>query len=157
MNRRLIVLRHAQAEHSASLPDIERPLTGEGRGQARAVGALLARERLLPDRVLCSTAKRTRQTWELVAQELPCTPEVDFEAQLYTADLDTALHLVSLVDPDVRTLLLVGHNPTVAQLAAAFDTDSGYLSFPPATAALVDLEVEWLYAAPGTGRLRLLN
>ncbi|MEY9214192.1 histidine phosphatase family protein [Thermobifida halotolerans] len=157
MSRRLIVLRHAQAEHSASLSDIERPLSGEGRGQARAVGALLAREGLLPEHVLCSTAQRTRQTWGLVAEELPCEPEVDFEAELYTADVDTALRLVTLVDPEVRTLLLVGHNPTMAQLAAAFDSDSGYLSFPPASAAVIDLEVDWLYAAPGTGSLRLLN
>jgi phosphohistidine phosphatase len=120
------------------------------------VGERLAREGLLPDHVLCSTARRTRQTWDLVAEQLPCEPEVDFDAELYTADVDTALQLVSYVDPQVRTLLVVGHNPTMAQLAAAFDSESGYLSFPPASVAVVDLDVDWLYIAPGTGRLRLV-
>ncbi|AAZ54173.1 histidine phosphatase family protein [Thermobifida fusca] len=156
MSRRLVVLRHAQAEHSASLADVDRPLTQEGRQQARMVGERLAREGLLPDHVLCSTARRTRQTWDLVAEQLPCEPEVDFDAELYTADVDTALQLVSYVDPQVRTLLVVGHNPTMAQLAAAFDSESGYLSFPPASVAVVDLDVDWLYIAPGTGRLRLV-
>jgi phosphohistidine phosphatase len=156
MSRRLVVLRHAQAEHSASLADVDRPLTQEGRQQARMVGERLAREGLLPDHVLCSTARRTRQTWDLVAEQLPCEPEVDFDAELYTADVDTALQLVSYVDTQVRTLLVVGHNPTMAQLAAAFDSESGYLSFPPASVAVVDLDVDWLYIAPGTGRLRLV-
>lgn len=157
MNRRLIVLRHAKAEHAAGLADVERALTDKGRAQASAVGMLLAREGLVPDYVICSAAKRTRQTWRLVAEALPTVPEVDVNTALYTADLDTVLERVSLVDPAVRTLLVVGHNPTMAQLAAAFGDDTGYAHFPPASAAVIDLEVDWLYAAPGTGTARTLE
>lgn len=155
MSRRLVVLRHAKAEHAAGLPDVERALTDRGRNQARAVGGLLAREGLVPDHVICSAAKRTRQTWRLVAEGLPAKPKVDVDESLYTADLETAFGLVHRVDPGVRTLLVVGHNPTMADLVAAFG--AGYAHFPPASVAVVDLEVEWLYAAPGTGSARILE
>ncbi|TDQ55343.1 SixA phosphatase family protein [Actinorugispora endophytica] len=156
MNRRLIVMRHAKAENAPGLADVERDLTDTGRAQAGAVGALLAREGLVPEHVICSAARRTRETWRLVAEGLPTEPETDVTASLYSAGVDTALELVGRVDPAVRTLLLVGHNPTMAQLAAAFG-DGGYPHFPPASVAVVDLDVDWLYAAPGTGTARILE
>ncbi|WP_345559400.1 histidine phosphatase family protein [Streptomonospora halophila] len=157
MTRRLIVLRHAQAEPLIDGSDHERPLTAEGREQARAAGAHLASGALFPDRVICSTALRTRQTVELVAESLPDSPPVDFERDLYGADVPAAMELISRTDPEVGTLLVVGHNPTMAQLVGAFMPDEPLDSFPTAGLAVIDLEVEWLYAAPGTGAARLLT
>ncbi|GAB3206474.1 SixA phosphatase family protein [Marinactinospora thermotolerans] len=155
MNGRLVILRHAQAEPALGGPDADRPLTAVGRSQAEAVGAALAREGLLPDQVICSTARRTRQTWELVARHLAARPETDYSDAAYGAGLDDVFGLINLVDPAVGTLLYVGHNPTAGMLASAF-MEEGPVPFPPASVAVVDLEVEWLYAAPGTGTGRIL-
>ncbi|PSK99434.1 phosphohistidine phosphatase [Murinocardiopsis flavida] len=157
MTRRLVVLRHAQAELGVGRPDHERALTGTGRSQAAEAGASLARAGLVPDHVICSSARRTRQTLDLALGELPATPSVDYSDAAYSAGVDDIFALVSAVDPDVSTLLVVGHNPTVAQLAAAFTGDGTLLAFPPAAAAVAELDVEWLYAAPGTGTGRLLG
>ncbi|MUL39582.1 histidine phosphatase family protein [Streptomonospora sp. PA3] len=157
MTKRLIVLRHAQAEPLIDGSDHERPLTAQGREQARAAGAHLASGGLFPDHVLCSTALRARETAELVADAFPNSPAVEQERDLYSADVPAVLELVSRTDPDVQNLLVVGHNPTMAQLVAAFMPDDPLDSFPTAGLAVVELEVEWLYAAPGTGAARLLT
>ncbi|GLU47228.1 SixA phosphatase family protein [Nocardiopsis ansamitocini] len=157
MSRRLIIMRHAQAEQNAVTTDFDRALTAQGRAQATAVGGRLESAGLAPDHVLCSAANRTRQTWELVARGLSTDPTVAYETDLYSAAPDTAFELVNQVDADVRTLLLIGHNPTMAQLVAAFSGGSGHPHFPPASVAVVDVEADWLYTAPGTGSARILE
>ncbi|MFC4563989.1 SixA phosphatase family protein [Nocardiopsis mangrovi] len=157
MSRRLVILRHARAEHGFTGPDHDRTLTQGGRVQAVDAGGRLALGGLVPDHVICSTAVRTRETLDAVLGELPTRPTVEYEGSAYSADLDTVFGLINAVDPEVGTLLLVGHNPTMADLASAFMDDPGLISFPPASIAVVDLEVEWLYAAPGTGSGRVLD
>ncbi len=148
-------MRHAQAENG--FEDFERALTDRGRSQAETVGRLLAERGYVPDHVICSAARRTRQTLDgvLGAMEPGARPEVDYSEAAYSAGVDTLLELVNQVDPDARTVLVVAHNPTVAQLAGAFLGSPA--AYPPATVAAVELEVEWLYAAPGTGSGTLLN
>jgi phosphohistidine phosphatase len=148
-------MRHAQAENG--FEDFERGLTDRGRSQAEAVGRLLAERGYVPDHVICSAARRTRQTLDgvLGTMEPENRPEVDYSEAAYSAGVDTLLELVNQVDPDAGTVLVVAHNPTVAQLAASFLGSP--TAYPPATVAAVELEVEWLYAAPGTGSGALLN
>jgi phosphohistidine phosphatase len=148
-------MRHAQAENG--FEDFERGLTDRGRSQAEAVGRLLAERGYVPDHVICSAARRTRRTLDgvLGAMEPGVRPEVDYSEAAYSAGVDTLLELVNQVDPDAGTVLVVAHNPTVAQLAGAFLGSP--VAYPPATVAAVELEVEWLYAAPGTGSGTLLN
>ena len=156
--RTLLLMRHATAEHGHGA-DYERRLTDLGREQAEAVGRLLSRRGYVPDHVICSAAKRTVQTLDgvLGAMELESPPEVDYSEAAYSAGVDTLLELVNGVDAQARTVLVVAHNPTVAQLAAGFVGGDALVSYSPATVAAVDLEVEWLYAAPGTGSGTLLN
>lgn len=157
MNRRLVVLRHAEAGHAPGAADRDRPLTDRGRLQAQEAGGLLADAGLLPDHVICSTALRTRQTLELALGRMGREPSVDLSGEAYSADLDTMFELIGLVGGDVRTLLVVGHNPTAAQLASSFTEGPALVPFPPASVAAVDLDVDWLYAAPGTGTARILG
>ncbi|WP_046469222.1 SixA phosphatase family protein [Allosalinactinospora lopnorensis] len=151
MIKKLIILRHAKAEQDYAGADHERALTGKGRKQAEAVGNRLAETGIVPDHVICSTSLRTRQTLELAMANLPVEPTVDFEESAYGADPDTILDLVQMTDPEVGTLMVVGHNPAMAQLASLFTGNGSLTSFPTASIAVVDLEVEWLYAAPGAG------
>lgn len=157
--RTLLLMRHASAEIGPGLRDFDRALTDHGRGQAETVGRLLAELGYAPDHVICSAARRTRQTLDgvLRAMEPATPPEVDYSEAVYSAGPDALLESVNHVDPDADTVLVVAHNPTVAQLAASFVGPAALAAYEPATVAAIELEVEWLYAAPGTGSGRLLN
>jgi phosphohistidine phosphatase len=122
MRRTLVILRHAKAERPAGVADIDRRLTGRGHADAAAAGAWLAAHGYTPDLVLCSPAKRTRQTWHGVALALTArAPEVRYESGLYEDGVREALELLKGVPDEIGTVLLVGHNPTVSLLSALFD------------------------------------
>jgi len=98
--------------------DSERPLTERGRSDAGQVGSELARMNLVPDLVLCSPALRTRQTWDGVAAMLPGPAgEVVYPDALYNGDAKVYLAALSTSKP-VQTAMIVGHNPTMEELAA---------------------------------------
>ncbi|MDS1270030.1 histidine phosphatase family protein [Lipingzhangella sp. LS1_29] len=160
-SRCLVVMRHAHAE-PASAPgtDEQRPVTPQGRDAAAAAGARLSAAGLSPDYVLCSTARRARETWTMVQPALSTEPVVELDRRLYGAGLDETLALVSETPATVSTLLVIGHNPTMAHLAGAFPHVGGNggvdSDFAPASLAVIDLDVTWLYTAPGAGTARRL-
>ncbi|PZF99839.1 SixA phosphatase family protein [Micromonospora deserti] len=131
--RRLVLLRHAKAEQPGERPDVERPLTTRGRADAAAAGAWLARHELLPDVVLCSATRRTRETWHSVAMGMTGSPPeggsagpapvVRYEADAYEAHPEDLLALVGGVDPTARTVLLIAHNPGISLLSALLDPE----------------------------------
>ncbi|WP_200208423.1 SixA phosphatase family protein [Micromonospora coerulea] len=129
--RTLVLLRHAKAELPQDVADAERRLTARGHADAAAAGAWLARHGLLPDVVLCSPARRTRQTWHGV--ELGMTgsppeggpagpkPMVRYEADAYDARPDQLLELVRSVELTAGTVLLIAHNPGISLLSGLLD------------------------------------
>jgi len=119
--RELILLRHAHAE--SALPgqeDADRALSTRGRGEAAAAGVWLRDHGYLPDRVLCSPARRARETLEL-AQDAIGHGETERVDAIYEA---TPGELIALADThrDVPRLMLVGHNPGFEHLAALMST-----------------------------------
>src|SRR5262249_61520420 len=104
--RRLLLLRHAKSSWSVpGASDHEPPLTGRGEEAAPRIGAYLARHRLIPDRVLCSTARRARETWELVAAEAPAAPPATFTEKLYDASPRALVDVFRRAEPDAASLL----------------------------------------------------
>ncbi|GAA1427615.1 histidine phosphatase family protein [Streptomyces thermospinosisporus] len=114
--RRLVVLRHAKSARPVGVPDHERPPAPRGLRDAPAAGRALAEAGLLPDLAVCSTAVRARRTWELAAGEWTGVPPVRYDRRLYGADAADLLAVVREAPEDVRTLLLVGHNPGLEDL-----------------------------------------
>lgn len=117
--RRLFLLRHAKSDWNTGAPDHERPLNERGFADAYAAGRLLAERGWRPDLVLCSSARRTRQTWQRAVAGGATAGDVRSEPRIYGAAVDTLLGLVQAVDPDVAALLLVGHGPGLPDLADA--------------------------------------
>lgn len=126
-DRTLVLLRHAKAAQARALPDEDRPLTDRGHADSAAAGAWLARRGYLPGLVLCSPARRTRQTWHGVAVAMAdaagdvAAPEVHLARDIYAGSPEDLLALVQGAGDEVRTILLVGHNPTVSYLSALLD------------------------------------
>ncbi|MER6346413.1 SixA phosphatase family protein [Streptomyces sp. NPDC001595] len=113
---RLVVLRHAKSAWPPGVPDHERPLAPRGRRDAPAAGQALAVADCLPDLALCSTALRARQTWELVSGQWGTPPPVRHDPRLYAADAPELLAVVHETPPEVRILLVTGHNPGLEEL-----------------------------------------
>ena len=100
--RRLILLRYAKSDWP-DVPDRDRPLAKRGRRDAPKIGRWLREHGYLPDTVICSDARRTRQTWDRVARELGGSPSVTFEPRAYAASATTLLYLVMELPDTSRT------------------------------------------------------
>jgi phosphohistidine phosphatase len=115
---RLLVLRHAKSEKAEpGLSDRERTLNARGQADAATMGAYIARHDLNPDLALISSARRTRETWERVAAALTTAPTPRYEQRLYNARADAILAAVRELPDKARTVLLIGHNPGLHELA----------------------------------------
>jgi phosphohistidine phosphatase len=116
--KQLLLLRHAKSSwDDPDLDDFDRPLAERGLKAAKLMGRELAARDWLPDQVLVSSALRTRDTWRLVAAELPAHPRVVFANALYDASAADVLSQIRLADPSSGCLVVVGHNPGLEDLA----------------------------------------
>ncbi|NIJ70176.1 SixA phosphatase family protein [Xanthomonas sp. 60] len=141
--RELILLRHAHAEPaSTGQADLDRPLSAVGLAEAEAAGKWLKDHNLQPDCVLCSPARRTRETLEAVVGVTGFF-EHRLEDKVYDATPGT---LIGLVDDrkDIERLMIVGHNPGLERLAALLTTGetSEYRGMPPAGVAVLSFPQE---------------
>ena len=160
--RRLLLLRHAKAERlQPGGRDQDRVLAARGRADAKTLGAYLARHAFIPDRAVVSAAARTRETWTLLAAAMGQTPPASFEERLYDASPDTILQAIKETGPDTGTLMVIGHNPGLQELAAMLvasgDIDARERlgeNFPTsALAAISFASRDWRGVHPHGGRL----
>lgn len=139
--RRLIILRHAQAEPaSRGGSDHERPLTEQGRRDAPAVGAQLAARGWTPQVVISSDARRTRETWEAMRGAVGGAPEVRGTASLYLKGLDAIRSAVSGLPPAITCAMVVGHNPGWED--AVYGLCQVSVRMTPCNAALLELSAQ---------------
>ncbi len=153
-HRQLIVMRHAKAGELPGGPDAERALRPRGCRNATAAGQWLADRDLVPDLVLCSSARRARQTWQYVSAELAGEPEVVSDPRLYEADAEDLLGFFAETRPGARSLMYVGHNPAAADVTEILT--GGPVDFPTSAIAIISLDAGWpsLSSDPsGAGRL----
>ena len=159
---RLILLRHAKAEKAEpGMSDHERELSARGRTDAARIGAYLARHALVPDRVLVSTARRTRQTWDGVASALAASPAVDFNERLYNANAEAILTAIKDAGRGAAALMVIGHNPglhdAARTLIAAGDVEARERlgeGLPTSGLAVIDFAGhDWRKLHPQGGRL----
>ncbi|MFN8136157.1 MAG: histidine phosphatase family protein [Propionicimonas sp.] len=159
-SRRLVLMRHATAAQEGGA-DADRRLSDDGRAQATVVGGWLRSTGIEPDAALVSAATRAVETWEAVARGAgwSLTPLVD--RGLYTAGSDTALDLIRETLTEVTTLVVVGHNPTVATVAQLLDDGEGdpvastemLLGYPPAAVTVFEYDGDWDGLGWGTARV----
>ncbi|MFG2733190.1 histidine phosphatase family protein [Streptomyces carpaticus] len=158
--RRIVLLRHAKADWP-DVSDHDRPLAERGRKDAPVAGRWLAGTGITPDLALCSTAARTRETWKLVAPELPRRPRTVYDERLYEASLGELIAVLNETDDQVHDLLLIAHNPGVHALADALAGEaegdtlgrmnrSGY---PTAAIAVLTFTGDWKSVEHGVGTL----
>jgi phosphohistidine phosphatase len=159
---RLMLLRHAKSDWSKpGMPDRNRPLNKRGREAAPIVAAHIFSQDLVPQRALVSIATRTRETWKLMLPFFPRKPETIFEARLYESSPHTILAVIKETPASIKSLMIVGHNPSLQALAMALigsgsakARDDLAAKFPTAALAVIDFAAgPWSAVRPGTGRL----
>jgi phosphohistidine phosphatase len=155
-----MLLRHAKSARPAGVADMDRPLAARGRDAAPRMGRYLAEEGLLPDLVVVSAARRTRETWEHVEPHVDAT-EIRFDARIYEAPASRLLAVVRESPSSARSVLLIGHNPGFEDLAKLLVGHGDRYAFarltqkyPTAGLAVIDFDREnWSEIAPRSGRL----
>ncbi len=144
----LILLRHAKSDWSGNEGDHDRPLANRGRRQAPDAGRWLAANIDAIDLAVVSTAKRARTTWDLVAGELEQPPKTRYDDNVYAASVGELLITVRHLDEALNTVVLVGHNPGIEDLAETLTGDS--VPMPTSALAVIELTPTW----DGAGRVR---
>jgi phosphohistidine phosphatase len=169
--RKVVLLRHAKSAWP-DVPDHDRPLARRGRRDAPVMGRWLRTAGHLPDQVVCSTARRASETWQLAQAELGATAPVSFDSRVYQASAMQLLDLIRGTSPVRRTLLIVGHDPAVPELALALaagpqlahagavgDAEAPGVfermraKFPTAAVAVLEFTGSWDELVPGSARL----
>lgn len=166
--RYLLLLRHAKAaQDAADKQDHSRPLNERGHSAAAAMGRWLAgRPAIRPELALVSTARRTRETWDELARQLPDLIPVRYERALYLAAPEAALDIIATAPNTVERLMVIAHNPGIHELARALvgaigarpaarlGFDRMRESFPTGSLAVIALPRirKWVDVAPGKGR-----
>jgi phosphohistidine phosphatase len=162
---RLLLFRHAKSDWSKDADDHGRPLAARGRKAAPAMALYMARNGYLPELVLCSTARRTRETLDLLKSSWPGKPPVRYERSLYLADWPVLFSAVKKTPARTSPLLVIGHNPGLEQLAIALalrpktSVERARLErlaqkFPTAALAVLDFQVSsWRDLSLGSGQL----
>jgi phosphohistidine phosphatase len=156
-----MLLRHAKSDRPSGTQDVARPLSERGVAAARIMGGYMTRHALIPQRALCSPARRTRETWAGIAAQWPTEVEIAFDETLYAATPQVLLSIIRSQDATTRTLLVIGHNPglqeTAELLIGAGDVELRERlreKFPTAALLVIDFAVDkWGRIHDRAGRL----
>jgi phosphohistidine phosphatase len=156
----LFLLRHAKAEIGArGQSDFDRSLNDRGEAAALAMGREFKRLHLAASRIVSSPAARTRETLAQVAVGYGGRMPVDYAADLYLAAAETLLACIRGTEDRYPSLLLVGHNPGIQQLASLLGEDGPLrreivAKYPTGALTEIALPVEhWAEAGAGRGRI----
>jgi len=158
----LHLLRHAKSSAKEDVEDHQRPLSRRGRKTARRVGKNLSAKLGALDLVLCSSARRTRETLDLVLDEFSPPPRTLIEDELYLASREKLAARLGRLDARDANVMLIGHNPGLHELAVALadENSPAFLAlasgkFP--TAACVSFRVPADWSVLGSSRHELIG
>lgn len=151
----LLLARHAKSDWPVGVDDHARPLLTRGRRDAHALGVWLSAKAGTLDRVVISTATRTRQTWDIASSHLEAGLNFEFTDDIYEADWRDLL-AVARESGQARRTLLLGHNPGMEDLATTLAVNSlpaMHEKFPTSAVARLSFNGEWPQLAEGSAEL----
>ena len=159
--RTLVLLRHAKTEQVEGKADHDRELTDKGVRDAVAAGRWLHEQGIVADLVICSTSRRTRQTWEHAASGGAQAEFVEYRRAVYQGGTSGVLQTVREDGGEVRTLVVVGHAPSMPDLASALTDGRGSNvahvamgdGFPTGALAVLSYDGEWADLTAGAAHL----
>jgi phosphohistidine phosphatase len=163
--RYLYLLRHAKSSwDDPALEDHDRPLTPRGRKAAQRLAEHFRRRAIQPQLVLCSSASRAQQTLAPISAVMHLESRTHVESGLYAATAEQLLSRLRAVDPQVTSVLVIGHNPGLQDLTLELAGDDFEIDVEPrekfptgAIAELVADRDDWAHLSPGTAHVASLT
>jgi phosphohistidine phosphatase len=152
--RKLILIRHATAEHERyPKKDIDRDLDETGVAEAIELGKYMRLQKDLPERVFCSSANRTHQTARIFLKEAGLEESIlETLPKLYNAGYQTLLNQIEKAEEELECIAIVGHNPGISQLATALSGDLVYQLAPGSSVCLEFQCSSWPGISVGDGQ-----
>ena len=149
----LFLLRHAKSSWKDSdLQDFDRPLNGRGKEAAEVIGRFIRKKRLMPDLLLSSPAVRARETIETIIKIANLQSELRFEERIYEAGSSRLAEIVSEIEDEQKSVMLVGHNPGMEELLRLLTDHLEHME--TGTLAKIDLNgSSWSKALAEKGKL----
>lgn len=147
----LILMRHAKSSwKDAGLADHDRPLSGRGRRSAPVMAGWLRGRGHLPQRILCSSSERTRETVARMRATWPVLPEPVIRPALYHAETPALLAEIKGLSDDIRLAMIVGHEPGLGELTQSLAGPGApegcaraFSHFPTAAVAIFEIDGDW--------------
>ncbi len=158
---RLFVMRHAKSSWAApGARDFDRELNERGNLDLNKVSKVLVERNYIPEEIYCSSAERTRQTFNGISPAIPDTTQITYTEKLYSSGLDDYIALIQAHDRG-KSLMIIGHNPMCGALASSMAghgepslMEEIAYKYPTATVSVIDFECEnWMDIAKGEGTL----
>lgn len=138
----LYLIRHAKSDWSnGELSDFERGLKKRGLSDLKAMGSYLALQNTKPDLILSSASLRTQLTADGLARKIKYTGPIQYMDELYITRPEMIINVLSLQEDKYKTIFLVGHNPSITELAKKFQTES-FTKFPTLGILAINLEID---------------
>ena len=162
MSKTLLLLRHAKSSWDAPAhSDFERPLNRRGERSAAVIGIMMKQEKIVPDLILCSSARRTLQTRDIIRPYFPRNCPVEETSRIYEASVKEIFSVLSEIPDNVQKPLLIGHNPGIQELALMLTGEGNrktwqtmWSKFPTAALAVLLFDVaNWREIKARSGNL----
>jgi phosphohistidine phosphatase len=146
----IILMRHAKSSWSDhDTKDMDRPLSPRGRICAATMGAWLAEQNVMPDHVILSTARRSKETWDRLKPFVGDKAEGDAVPEVYMAGPDALLDALKATPDSAETVVLIGHQPGLSALARKLtngdvpeNCSRAFRDFPTAATAVLKSDVK---------------
>ena len=141
--KKLILMRHAKSDWNNSLDDFERPLSERGKKEAPIMGKFIKNEDLIPDLLISSPSQRTKETLDLILNEVKEDIKIKFNDIIYENSYSKIVNLISGTDDKIKTLMILGHNPSMEELSKYFTgLDNFYDKFVTSALVLIKFDIK---------------
>lgn len=160
---RLYIMRHAKS--SWAIPgarDFDRELNDRGLEDLVKVSKVLKNESFFPDKIICSSATRTRQTLDAVMNAFSHEPEIVFTERLYSSGLAEYIEIINAnSESNAKSIMIIGHNPMCGSLAISLpgsgeapELEKIAYKYPTAALTIIDFDTNnWSEVSKGKGIL----
>ena len=159
MTKQLYLIRHAKSSwKNPNLPDFERPLNKRGERDAPLMGERLYKQKIKPDLIISSPAKRAVRTAQIIADKISYPLEnIVKDERIYEAGTTRLFEIIKEIDHQIQLLFLVGHNPGLTLLAKAL-TRFPYENIPTCGIVSISFETKgWSEITYGTGMIKFFD
>tara|TARA_B100001029_G_scaffold148775_1_gene130162 strand:- start:2829 stop:3323 length:495 start_codon:yes stop_codon:yes gene_type:complete len=155
--KQILILRHAKSSwDNSNIIDFERPLADRGIRDAKKLSNFIKKSELILDKVICSSASRAKETFDLVADSFNFLIEkATYTDELYFGDASNIINKIKTFDESFKNILIVGHNPTLHFLVESL-TNNNIARFTTCNLAIIYYEYDWIDLAPGKCSLKSL-